>query len=65
MPFGEEDMYDAQLEVARIYLKYCGNGDLKRLETHYAKEQILVPEEYVWRTFLCLFKGFDGIRSGK
>jgi hypothetical protein len=61
-PFDRNYDYDADLEVSRIYLEYCVNGDLKgtlerpSLDPWNAGREFQVPEELVWRIFKCLGK---------
>lgn len=64
IPIDPNGLYDANLEVDRMYLEYCPNGDL------HATEKLLLagvppPEEYIWRIFECLGKAIYMMELGK
>lgn len=59
-----------EVEGARYWLEFCSGGDLYQLVDRYEKEDVILPEPFIWQAFQqlasaleFLHRGFDPRRS--
>ncbi len=45
--FDDNDDYQEDLEVARLYMEFCSGGDMCELMLHYTKNNLGLPEFYL------------------
>ncbi|KAF7863140.1 hypothetical protein EAF04_007223 [Stromatinia cepivora] len=55
---------DAKGPVQRIYLEYCGQGDLDNVISNHFKEKLYFEEFEIWDVFHCLARGLYALHSG-
>jgi hypothetical protein len=56
LPFNSDDQWDEEFTIARMYIEYCGGGDLSEWMKRIRKEdrRFVIPEEVLWRILFCL-----------
>lgn len=52
------------LEGARYYLEYCSGGDLHQLVDRYRKEEVLLPELFIWQAYQQLASALEFLHRG-
>lgn len=53
-----------QLEGARYYLEFCSRGDLHQLVDRYRKEEVLLPELFIWQAYQQLASALEFLHRG-
>jgi serine/threonine protein kinase len=64
LPFGNNGAWATARFVARFYMEYCRNGNLKSQLDKVIEQGEVIPEEYIWRFLHCLASALVVIRHG-
>jgi hypothetical protein len=67
IPFNRHDKYDRRIEVNRLHLEYCANGDLSSYDEKFRdfrKLDVYPAEEKMWRIFACLSRATLVLEKG-
>jgi serine/threonine protein kinase len=64
LPFGNNGAWAPARFVARFYMEYCRNGNLKSQLDKVIEQGEVIPEEYIWRFLHCLASALVVIRHG-